>query len=64
MGIQWGKLPAEKNLKELQKRTNQFFNDFEISLNDFEKKGDAKELIAKLKEAIKQFQNESKDSLN
>ena len=59
MGFPWGKISADKNLEELQKRTNQFLSDFEISLNDFEMKGDAKELIFKLKEAIKQFQNET-----
>lgn len=59
MGFPWGKISTDKNLEELQKRTTQFLSDFEISLNDFEKKGDAKELILKLKEAVKQFQKES-----
>jgi len=59
MGFPWGKISTDKNLEELQRRTNQFLSDFEISLNDFEKKGDAKELIFKLKEAVKQFQKES-----
>lgn len=57
MNIPLGKIFAEKNIKDLQSRTNQFFSDFEIILYDFEKKGDPRELIFKLKEALKQFQN-------
>jgi hypothetical protein len=63
VNIIWEKSAAEKKLKELQIRTNQLFSDLEINLNDFEKKGDAGELISRLKESIKQFQNETKDPL-
>ena len=62
MSVLWGKIHVEKKFKEFRKRTDQFVSDFETGLNDFEKKGDVKELISKLKDAVKQFQNETKDS--
>lgn len=62
MGTPWGKIHIEKTFKEFRKRTDQFVLDFETSLNDFEKKGDVKELISKLRDSVIQFQNETRDS--
>jgi hypothetical protein len=62
MDTPWGKIHLEKEFNEFRKRTDHLVSDFETGLNDFEKKGDVKELISKLKNAVIQFQNETKDS--
>ena len=57
----WWGITKENQLKKYQKKTNQFINELESTLNDFENKADTKELSSKLKESIKKFQEESKD---
>ncbi len=57
----WWGITKENQLKKYQKKTNQFINELESTLNDFENKADPKELSSKLKESIKKFQEESKD---
>jgi hypothetical protein len=57
----WWGITKENQLKKYQKKTNQFINELESTLNDFENKADIKELSSKLKESIKKFQEESKD---
>lgn len=56
----WWGITKENQLKKYQKKTNQFINELESTLDDFENKADIKELSSKLKESIKKFQ-ESKD---
>ncbi len=58
---EWWGITKENQLKKYQKKTNQFINELESNLNDFENKADIKELSSKLKESIKKFQEESKD---
>jgi hypothetical protein len=57
----WWGITKENQLKKYQKKTNQFINELESTLNYFENKADIKELSSKLKESIKKFQEESKD---
>jgi len=57
----WWGITKENQLKKYQKKTNQFINELESTLDDFENKADIKELSSKLKESIKKFQEESKD---
>ncbi len=57
----WWGITKENQLKKYQKKTNQFINELESTLNDFENKADPKELSLKIKESIKKFQEESKD---
>ena len=57
----WWRITKENQLKKYQKKTNQFINELESTLNYFENKADIKELSSKLKESIKKFQEESKD---
>lgn len=57
----WWGITKENQLKKYQKKTNQFINELESTLDDFENKADIKELSSKLKESIKKFQKESKD---
>ena len=57
----WWGITKENQLKKYQKKTNQFINALESTLNYFETKADIKELSSKLKESIKKFQEESKD---
>lgn len=57
----WWGMKKENQLKKYQKKTNQFINELESTLNDFENKADIKGLSSKLKESIKKFQEESKD---
>jgi len=57
----WWGITKENQLKKYQKKTNQFINELETTLDDFENKADIKELSSKLKESIKKFQEESKD---
>ena len=53
----WWGITKENQLKKYQKKTNQFINELESTLNDFENKADTKELSSKLKESIKKFQD-------
>jgi hypothetical protein len=57
----WWGITKENQLKKYQKNINQFINELESTLNDFENKADIKELSSKLKDSIKKFQEESKD---
>ena len=57
----WWGITKENQLKKYQKKTNQFINELESTLNYFENKADIKELSSKLKESIRKFQEESKD---
>ena len=57
----WWGITKENQLKKYQKKTNQFINELESTLKDFENKAEIKELSSKLKESIKKFQEESKD---
>ncbi|HXV66838.1 MAG TPA: hypothetical protein VD731_06420 [Nitrosopumilaceae archaeon] len=57
----WWGITKENQLKKYQKKTNQFINELESTLDNFENKADIKELSSKLKESIKKFQEESKD---
>jgi len=57
--IWWG-ITKENQLKKLHTQVNQFINELELSLKDFENNGDVKKLGYELKEAIQQFQKEIK----
>ena len=57
----WWRITKENQLKKYQKKTNQFINELESTLKDFENKAEIKELSSKLKESIKKFQEESKN---
>ena len=57
----WWGITKENQLKKYQKKTNQFINELEFTLKDFENKAEIKELSSKLKESIRKFQEESKN---
>ncbi len=53
---EWWGITRENQLREYQKKTNQFLIDLESTLKDFENTANVKELSSKIKEAIKKFQ--------
>ena len=56
----WWEITKGNKLKKYQKKTNQFIEELESNLKDFENSADIKDLSTKLKESIKKFQDESK----
>ena len=58
MDSPWWSIPKGNQLKKLQNNTDKLVNELEIALKDFENKGDAKELSSKIKNSIKNFQQE------
>ena len=57
---EWWGITKGSQLKKYQKMTNQFIEELESCLKDFENSADIKDLGTKLKESIKKFQDESK----
>ncbi len=57
---EWWGITKGNKLKKYQKKTNQFIEELESNLKDFENSADIKDLSTKLKESIKKFQDESK----
>lgn len=53
-------LGVKKKFKEYQVQTQNFINELETILKDFESKGDVKEFSEKVKESIKKFQQSEK----
>ena len=57
---EWWGITKGNKLKKYKKKTNQFIEELESNLKDFENSADIKDLSTKLKESIKKFQDESK----
>lgn len=57
----WWGITKKNQLRDYQKKTSQFIEDLEATLNNFENTADIRELSSKIKESIKKFQEESKD---
>ena len=53
---EWWGITKENQLKKYKKKTNQFIDELESTLNDFEDNANIKELSSKLRESIKKFQ--------
>ncbi len=54
---EWWGIAMGNQLKKNQKKTNQFIEELESTLKDFENSADIKDLSTKLKESIKKFQD-------
>jgi len=57
---EWWGITKGNKLKKYQKKINQFIEELESNLKDFENSADIKDLSTKLKESIKKFQDESR----
>lgn len=58
---EWWGISKQNKLKKFQGETNQFVNNLESTIKDFEEKGNVDELVSKLKSSIREFQNENKN---
>lgn len=52
------KTNTQDHLNEIKEQTNRFINDFEIILDEFERKGDVQKASSKIKESVEKFQKE------